>query len=918
MRFSLALFLSFLFSISVFSQHTLRGKVVNKNTDEIVEMATVRLLHVNDSSLAHGVQSNLEGQFLIPDIKQNEYILKISSIGYTDYVQNVRVVSDSTLNNIYLSEDVQLLSELEVVGVATQMLVKGDTLEYNATTFKTAENAVVEELLGKMPGIEITSEGKIYVNGEEVKKIRIDGKKFFGGDLQMATKNIPAEMIEKVQVMDENSEMAKLTGMKDDDDTKIINLTLKPDRKKGYFGNHTGGAGIDLKKLGGLNNAKQEGRYDVNSFNNFMLGESQTSLVLGANNANNARSTKGRSNISSNNGITSTQNIGFNTNVEVNEKLKILGELTGNHSNNITNTQSNKQSYSAKKNFTNYDDRKSFTDNYDMAARAEIEFKTDSFRTFFFQPNFSYQYGLSDNTNNYDYFTDTTQTTQGHALTMRTNDRISGGLNFIYNQKLKKKGRAFTVRAGASMTETNSDALNQSERNILLSGKQNKIDQKVINTSFSHNYNLRVSYVEPIIVDKHFLEVAANLQYSNRTSEKAQYKFDTLQTNDYSIFDAAYSNRYQNYFFNERMELNYRIRDPKYDMMFGFRANPSQTFSTTIYGDNTADSITNKVWNYTPIAYIRYKFNKRKFIRFDYRGLTKPPSIWQLEPSKNNSNPMLEVVGNSDLQPAFIQNFKVLYNQFNSKRFSSFSIGIQGQMVKDALVQNTIFDETGKQYRQTINSEIMPYSLNGSLMYNTPIIKKRLHFNTHTSVNYNRLIGYTLKDLPESEGDSLFQINQLPLGHLSTNRNLRIKENLSITFTHDVLELGLNANASYSITDNNLNDKESETFDWNTRGHLLLKLPWKMSIGTNVAYLTRYGYDMDDNDELIWNFSIDQTCFKRRGVFTLSVFDILNQKKNVKQVIGDNFIRYDTYNTLPTYAMLTFAYRPTKIGKKRK
>ena len=910
MRLFYSFIFSFLFFTSLFSQHTLRGKVVNKNTDEIVEMATVRLLHVNDSSLAHGVQSNLEGQFLIPDIKQNKYILKISSIGYTDYVQNVCVVSDSTLNNIYLSEDVQLLSELEVVGVPTQMLVKGDTLEYNATTFKTAENAVVEDLLGKMPGIEITSDGKIYVNGEEVKKIRIDGKKFFGGDLQMATKNIPAEMIEKVQVMDENSEMAKLTGMKDDDDTKIINLTLKPDRKKGYFGNHTGGGGLDLKKVGGLDNTKHEGRYDVNSFNNFMLGESQTSLVLGANNANNSRSTKGRSNINSNNGITATQNVGFNTNAESGEKLKVLGELTGNHSNNITNTLSDKQSYSANKNFNNYDNKRALSDNYDLSARAEIEFKPDSLTTLIFQPTFSYQFGQFDNTNQYDYFTDSVQTTLGHSANLRNNDRISGGLSFIYNQKLRKKGRAFTVRVGASLTDVGSESLNQSERNILLNGKRNLVNQKVFNNSLSHSYNFRVSYVEPIVEQKHFLELAANLQYSNRTSEKAQYRFDTLQTKDYSIFDSTYSNQYQSHYFSERLELNYRIRDVEYDMMIGLRANPSQTFSATTCGDNTIQYIENKVWNFTPTAYVRYKFNKKRFIRFDYRGLTKPPSIWQLEPSKNNSNPMLEVVGNSDLNPAFYQTFKVLYNHFNSKRFSSFSVGLQGQVVKDALAQNTIFDITGKQYRQTINSEIMPYSLNGSMMYNTPIIKKRLHFNTHTSLSYNRLVGYTLKDLPEEETDSLFQINKLPLGELSANHNVRIKENLSFTFTHDVVELGVNGNVSYSLTNNNLIEEESETFDWRIVGRALVKFPWKMSIGSEIAYMTRYGYNMDDNDEVIWNISIDQTCFKRRGVFTLSVFDLLNQRKNVRQIIGDNFIRYDTYNTLPTYAMLTFTYRP--------
>ncbi len=305
--FCSSLFFCFFF-LGLSAQHSVRSTVVSKSTDQVVEMATVRLLAVKDSSLITGVQTDMEGRFVLQSVLTGEYLLKVSSIGFVEYNLPLKVVKDTVLATIRLGDDVQLLSELEVVGVATQMQVKGDTLEYNATTFKTSENAVVEELLGKMPGVEITSDGKIYVNGEEVKKIRIDGKKFFGGDLQMATKNIPAEMIAKVQVMDENSEMAKLTGFKGDDDTKIINLTLKPDKKKGYFGNHTAGYGLDLQQQGGVDPNRYESRYDLNSFNNFMLGESQTSLVLGGNNANNSRSAKGRSNITANNGITTTQN----------------------------------------------------------------------------------------------------------------------------------------------------------------------------------------------------------------------------------------------------------------------------------------------------------------------------------------------------------------------------------------------------------------------------------------------------------------------------------------------------------------------------------------------------------------------------------------------------------------------------------
>ena len=243
----LALILSSCFGFQLFGQHSVQATVFDAGNGMPMEMATVRLLKQGDSTLVQGTQTDVKGSFLLSKVKTGNYILVIGTVGYIQQKKNISVSSrDLILKSIQLVEDAKLLKEVEVKGTAAQLVVKGDTVEYNATAFKTTENAAVEELLKKLPGVEISSEGKITVNGEEIKKIRVDGKKFFNGDIEQATKNLPADLIDKIQVLDQKSDMALLTGFEDSDTERIINFTTKANRRNGVFGNLNAGGGVDL------------------------------------------------------------------------------------------------------------------------------------------------------------------------------------------------------------------------------------------------------------------------------------------------------------------------------------------------------------------------------------------------------------------------------------------------------------------------------------------------------------------------------------------------------------------------------------------------------------------------------------------------------------------------------------------------
>lgn len=865
-------------------------------------MATIRLLNVKDSALEQGVQTDMKGGFTLPKIKPGNYILVISSIGYHEYKRNITMGSkDLILKNIQLNENVKLLNELEVKGTAAQLVVKGDTVEYNAAAFKTQENAAVEELLKKLPGVEVTADGKITVNGEEIKKIRVDGKKFFDGDIEQATKNLPADMIEKIQVLEQKSDMALLTGFEDGDTERIINFTTKPNRRKGMFGNIGTGAGLDINN---------DFRYDGSLSLNIMRGESQTNINAGANNLNTSRGSRGRGSWGgANSGITTSQNLGINNNTIINKKFKIGGDITLNHSNNLSETETERTSYLSETTYDDWSKSTSGNDRYSSNLRLESEWKIDSLRTLILQPNMGYNQTESFSTREYRYLTEGDSTSWGDSKNSGFSNSLSGGLNVIYNQKsAQKKGRSFTLNMRTSFSENNSDNLNLSNK-FTNDTTPLLIDQNTINSSNNFNSYLRLSFVEPLWNNKNMLEAAVSI--TNNTTKSVKEQFGKDVNGNYTIFNDEYSNNFENIFFRESIELNYRYTEQNYNLMLGINGEPAQTRNLREYGNGLVRDTTYSVFNFAPTGRFQYNFGRKTFARIDYRGRTQQPSIDQMQPVKNNSDLMNETVGNPSLNPAFSHNLRLMYNQFNEKSFSSFSTFLNADITKDALVSNRIYDKSLKQYSQTINLEnALPMNLRWNVMFNTPIIQKRLHFNTNTSTGYRTQYSFI------SRGVNIDDINidDLILGATSFTRTFNASEEISLTFTHDVVELGLRGRIGYNNSLNNLKNVETQTWDWMGRGNIVIRFPYNFTLSSDVAYSDRAGYTNMDQSEIMWNAALDKSLFKKKATLSFRANDILRQRLNIRQTIGDNYVQYSRYNTLPSYFIVNFTYKISQFG----
>ena len=928
------------FAVAMMAQKTVSGTILSKTDGQPVEMATVRLFTYNgtDSTLVQGAQTYYDGLFILSNIREGKYRLIVSSIGYNEHSQWIEMKnSDIDIPAIRLVEQVQELAEVSVQGKAAEMTVKGDTIEYNTAAYQVSETATVEELLKKMNGVEVDKEGNVTINGEEIKAVRIDGKKFFGDDVQTATKNIPADMIEKIQVIDEKSDMAKLTGFEDDEGERIINLSLKKNRKKGLFGNYSGALGADMVTDNGgwfdyANPAygatpsaqtkhffENDFRYNANIFTNLLLGESQTTIVGGANNTNEIRSRRGRGWFGGQNaGVTASENLGVNTNIDLtgqlekkDDKTELLlgGDATLNHSTNDTRTISQRDSYSEEATYIDRDSTNKLTRSWDAQMRLEMEYQIDSMNKIILRPQISYNNSNSTQTNDYTYDRDSVRINDGYQNQTSLQEEISASIRAIYNRKFLKPGRALTMRADVSFKNTKGETDTYAWDRMANSAL---VDQYTLSGNNTMSYSLRTSYVEPIYGKNHFLETVLSLSGNNRNSVKDQYSMDSI-TGDYQ-YDNTYSNQLNNNMYTEQLELNYRWVSEKIDLTAGARVLATQTYSQTYYGGVLArDTLYNR-WNWSPNLRFRYKFGQKEFARIVYRGRVNQPTIQQMEPVRNNSDAMNETVGNLGLNPAFNHNIFAMYSRFNQEKFSSIMTGMHANITQDALVNNTIYDQTGKRYLQTVNADMVPWNVGAHFMSNTPFCKKMFQFHSRTAVSYNQRVAYVLR---EQDADAIAQLiaaDQLPLGDPSKTGNFRMTSDLTLRFTHEIVDIGIKNTNVYSLTHNSLNKKNvSHIGDWIISGDVTFHLPKSWNIATDIAYTSRHGYEgLTDVNELIWNFSIDKTW--ANSTLTLKVYDLLNDKKNIVQTVNETSVSYQKFNTLPTYFMLTYTYKLNRMG----
>ena len=899
----LLMLLMILFSPMAFAQQSgvnVTGSVVEQGSDTPIEQATVRLLNVKDSAMVRGVVSARNGSFTLKNVKKGSYLLHITFIGYDPLYQPLQITGKKNPVNVgklELSDGAIELGEAVVIGKAPEITVRNDTVEYNADSYKVTEGSVLEDLLKKMPGVEVDSEGKITVNGKEVKKVMVDGKEFFSDDPKVASKNLPAKMIDKLQVLDKKSDMAQMTGFDDGEEETVINLTVKPGMKQGWFGNAYGGYG-------------SKDRYEGNAMVNRFVNNDQITFMGGANNTNNMGfsdlastmfSGMGggggrRGGFGAGSGITSSGNAGLNFSKEFKpDKLTLGGNTRYSHSDNDARSKSDRQNI-LPGDSSSYDNSEAMSrtksDNFGVDFR--LEWKPDTMTQLIFRPSFSLSHSMNDNFSDattLDNERDTVNTNKSSNYSESNGYNLNASIDF--SRKLNNKGRVFSATLSGGNSDSYSDGMNRSDIvyfNQTDALKNSIIDQRSRYDNKGFNYRAYVSWVEPI---GHNNFIQATYSISQRKQEALKNVYNQDADGIYNVLDSAYSQSYRNNFISQRTSLSFKSQRAKFNYTIGLNLDPSYSSSENFVGDTTLSKITRKVVNLSPMAQFNYMFDKRTNLRIMYNGRTSQPSMTQLQPVADISDPTNITIGNPDLNPRYTNNVFIRFQQFTPEKQRAFMIMANGSYIINDIVSYTSYNQETGVKTTTYKNVNGNYSGNVRMMLNTPLKNKKFSINSMTMASFANSNGY---------------INE----EKNTNRNLILSERGGIDFRSSYLDLGVNGNIRYNATSNSLQKENNQnTFNYGAGGYTTIYLPLNFKIESDVNWSTNSGYgDGFKQNEVLWNASASKSFLKNnQGTLRFKIYDILQQRSNISRSVTASYIQDSEYNTLGSYFMVHFIYR---------
>ena len=899
----LLMLLMILFSPMAFAQQSgvnVTGSVVEQGSDTPIEQATVRLLNVKDSAMVRGVVSARNGSFTLKNVKKGSYLLHITFIGYDPLYQPLQITGKKNPVNVgklELSDGAIELGEAVVIGKAPEVTVRNDTVEYNADSYKVTEGSVLEDLLKKMPGVEVDSEGKITVNGKEVKKVMVDGKEFFSDDPKVASKNLPAKMIDKLQVLDKKSDMAQMTGFDDGEEETVINLTVKPGMKQGWFGNAYGGYG-------------SKDRYEGNAMVNRFVNNDQITFMGGTNNTNNMGfsdlastmfSGMGggggrRGGFGAGSGITSSGNAGLNFSKEFKpDKLTLGGNTRYSHSDNDARSKSDRQNI-LPGDSSSYDNSEAMSrtksDNFGVDFR--LEWKPDTMTQLIFRPSFSLSHSMNDNFSDattLDNERDTVNTNKSSNYSESNGYNLNASIDF--SRKLNNKGRVFSATLSGGNSDSYSDGMNRSDIvyfNQTDALKNSIIDQRSRYDNKGFNYRAYVSWVEPI---GHNNFIQATYSISQRKQEALKNVYNQDADGIYNVLDSAYNQSYRNNFISQRASLSFKSQRAKFNYTIGLNLDPSYSSSENFVGDTTLSKITRKVVNLSPMAQFNYMFDKRTNLRIMYNGRTSQPSMTQLQPVADISDPTNITIGNPDLNPRYTNNVFIRFQQFTPEKQQAFMIMANGSYIINDIVSYTSYNQETGVKTTTYKNVNGNYSGNVRMMLNTPLKNKKFSINSMTMASFANSNGY---------------INE----EKNTNRNLILSERGGIDFRSSYLDLGVNGNIRYNATSNSLQKENNQnTFNYGAGGYTTIYLPLNFKIESDVNWSTNSGYgDGFKQNEVLWNASASKSFLKNnQGTLRFKIYDILQQRSNISRSVTASYIQDSEYNTLGSYFMVHFIYR---------
>ena len=904
-------FFAFL-STTAIAQHTIVGTVLDPSDSSPLIGVNLLLTSPSDTSATYFATSSIDGSFAFSKVKRGVYVLSGSYVGYVKLEKSVRVEGrDIDLGSVYMEQDAEMLEELKIVGETPMSVQLGDTTQFNAQAFKTNPDASAEDLVRKMPGLTVEN-GTIKAQGEDVRRVLVDGKPFFGDDPSSSLKNLPADIIDKVQVLDQLSEQAQFTGYDDGDRTKTINIITKPNSRSGTFGRISGGYGTDDRYgVGGnLNIFKGDRRLTVlgmvNNISQLNFASEDLAGTSGGGGFRGGMGGRGGNNfyVGGQSGFTTTQSAGLNFSDKWGEKVEISGSYFFNHTNNTNSTVLNREYILAADSSQYYsENNQSERGNYNHRFDVRLDYKIDSFNSITIRPRLNLQ--QSDSRSG---VLGQTSFLDGGLINSMSNNQLSStsALNFsndiLYRHSFRKAGRTISLNVnteiGRNDGESYLDATNSYYTGDI--DRVELVDQDTENTSDRNRITANAVYTEPV-GDKSQLMLEYRISYDESNSGRSVYDLFQEGAGGREI-DSTLSNNFENTYITNAAGVGYSKSGEKSRLRIGLNYQEARLSGTQLfpYYEETQKTFGNLM----PSLMYSYDFSKQDKLNIFYRTSTSAPSISQLQDVIDNTNPLQLRTGNSDLKQRYTHNFMTRFSSTNPEKSSNSFAMINASYTtdyitnatftaqNDSLLSDGIMLYKGSRLIKPVNVG-SSWSLRSYYSYGTPLSVIKSNLNLGTGISYSNTPGLinTSKNTSQT-----FQVNQ------SVTLSSNISESLDFT---------LSSSANYNIVKNTLQPGLNNNYLSQSNGAKFKWIFWKgFTIEHDLTHTWYAGLgDEFDRSVLLMNIGIGKRLFKGdRGEIKITIFDVLNQNDNIQRTVNETYIEDRRTQSIQRYAMLTFSY----------
>lgn len=908
---------------------TVSGKIIDEADNNPLIGVSASLAPVNDTGIKIGNVTDIDGNFTIPNVPYGSYIFTASYIGYKKYERRVTVSADVAIGTLKLQVLPTQLKNVVVKDKLIRAQQLGDTTQFNANTYKVNPDATAEDLVSKMPGITSDNNG-VKVNGEDVKQVLVDGKPFFGDDPSATLKNLPAEVIDKIQVFDKLSDQAQFTGFDDGNSSKAINIITKPGKNNGQFGKVYAGYGTDDRYTAGgnINFFNGDRRISlIGMSNNINQQNFSTEDILGVvgnsggqNRGGGGRGGRSRGSFGGGNdagnflvgqqaGITNTNSIGLNYSDDWGKKIKVSGSYFFNATDNNNSTQLTRNYFTTSDTAQVYNENSSTeSKNYNHRASLRLEYNIDDANSLILVPHLSVQTNdytssllATDTMNsNSDVFPALPVSSTGNS-SIADNTGYSFSNDLLFRHKFNKRGRTLSLDFGTQLNEKNGTGELHSLNSYTDPPAADSLNQQYSLYNNGYTFSGSLNYTEPI-GKRSQLMINYSPSYNKNRSDKETDSLNAL-TGIYDLHSDSLSNKFDNTYIKQSGGLNYRLRGQKLSVMAGLNLQYA-----TLQGDQTypySFSLDRNFTNLLPRAMFNYRFSKEKNLRIFYRTSTNPPSVTQLQNVVDISNPLLLKTGNPDLKQDYTHTLIFRYGGTNSKTARNFFAFLYGSYVNNYIGNATYIPSTDTAHVNGVvipaGSQLtLPVNLNGYYTARTfftlglpvDIVKSNLNLNAGLTYNHTPAL---------INNQTNYSNNYTVSGGLVLGSNISEK----IDFT-------LSYNGNYNLVKNTLQTQSDNTYYSHAAAFKINWMPYKgLVVNTDITnnYYSGLTNSTYNQSFFLWNAYVGYKFLKNRALEArISAFDILNQNKSIARTTTETYIEDSRTQVLTQYFMFSLTY----------